>query len=121
MQDELDAQALELQQAMNIRKETEAAFRDAERLASEIIDFMPDATFAVDREGIVIAWNRAMEEMTGIRAEEMLGKGDYEYSLPFYGTRKPKLIDFVFQADEAVEKQYPLSGDGALPFLRKRW
>jgi PAS domain S-box-containing protein len=106
LQDQIDAQTLELEQEMKRRKETEAAFREAERLASDIIDFMPDATFAIDREGIVIAWNRAMEEMTGVRAEDMLGKGDYEYSLPFYQTRKPQLIDLVFKADEAVEKQY---------------
>jgi PAS domain S-box-containing protein len=106
LQDQLDAQTLELQQEMNIRKETEAVLRAAERLASDIIAFMPDPTFAIDREGIVIAWNRSMEEMTGVRAETMLGKGDHEYSLPFYGTRKPQLIDLIFEADEAVEKQY---------------
>ena len=105
LQDQLDAQTLELQQEMNIRKETEAVLRAAERLASDIIAFMPDPTFAIDREGIVIAWNRSMEEMTGVRAETMLGKGDHEYSLPFYGTRKPQLIDLIFEADEAGEKQ----------------
>ena len=51
----------------------------------EIIDFLPDATFVIDIEGRVIAWNHAMEELTGVSAESMLGKGDYEYSLPFYG------------------------------------
>ena len=27
-----------------------------------------------------IAWNRAIEEMTGIHAKDMLGKGNYEYA-----------------------------------------
>ncbi|MGA3206283.1 MAG: HD domain-containing phosphohydrolase [Syntrophales bacterium] len=106
LQDQLDAQNLELQQETNIRKQTEAALRQAERLASDAIDFMPDATFAIDREGIVIVWNRAMEELTMVKAEDMLGKGDHEYSLPFYGTRRPKLIDLVLKADAAIEKQY---------------
>ena len=32
----------------------------------EIIDFLPDATFVIDITGTVIAWNRAMEEITGV-------------------------------------------------------
>jgi len=34
-----------------------------------------------------------MEEMTGIKAEEMIGKGNYEYAIPFYQTRRPLLVD----------------------------
>lgn len=50
----------------------------------EIIDFLPDATFAIDLDGVVIAWNRAIEEMTGVAAAAVLGKGDCECSLPFW-------------------------------------
>ena len=56
--------------------------------------------------GKVIAWNHAIEEMTGVNAEEMLGKGNYEYSLPFYGMRRPILIDLVFIPDEEITKKY---------------
>jgi PAS domain-containing protein len=41
----------------------------------DIIDFLPDATFVTDKEGKVIAWNRAIGEMAGIRAADMVGKG----------------------------------------------
>jgi PAS domain S-box-containing protein len=78
----------------------------SEQHLSNIIDFLPDATFAIDRDGRVIAWNRAIEEMTGVRAENILGKGDYEYSLPLYGSRRPILIDLVIQRDEQIEKEY---------------
>jgi PAS domain S-box-containing protein len=44
--------------------------------------------------------------MTGVKAEDMLGKGDYEYALPFYGVRRPKLIDLIFRPNEEIEKQY---------------
>lgn len=71
-----------------------------------IIDFLPDATFVIDREGCVIAWNRAMEEMTGVPAGQMLGRGEYEYALPFYRERKPMLANLVFMPDEEVEKRY---------------
>ncbi|HQN17966.1 MAG TPA: PAS domain S-box protein, partial [Syntrophobacteraceae bacterium] len=87
-------------------KRTEEALRESEQRLKEIIDFLPDATFAIDRNGKVIAWNHAIEEMTGVSAECMLGKGDYEYSLPFYGVRRRILIDLVFESREEIERKY---------------
>ncbi len=82
----------------------------------DMIEFLPDATFAIDRDKKVVAWNRAIEEMTGTPKKEMLGKGDYEYSLPFYGKRRPILIDLVRNQDLAVISKYPqlVSTDGVL-------
>ncbi|MDQ5987612.1 MAG: Sensor histidine kinase RcsC [Syntrophus sp. SKADARSKE-3] len=88
------------------RKKAEAALVESERRMSNIIDFLPDATFAIDFEGRIIAWNKATEEMTGVPAEQMMGKGNYEYSLPFYGVRRPILIDFVFGQHEEIQKEY---------------
>jgi len=88
------------------RKRVEEALRTSEQRLADIIDFLPDATFAVDSEGIVIAWNRAMEEMTGVPKKEMIGKGNYEYALPFYGRRRPILIDLVFADEEEIRKNY---------------
>ena len=65
-----------------------------------------DATFAIDKDGRVIAWNRAMEELSGVRAVDILGKGNHEYSLPFYGKRQPLLADFVLRPDRDEEKRY---------------
>jgi len=79
---------------------------ELQRRESDIINFLPDATFAIDREGKVIAWNRSIEEMTGILAEDMLGKGDYEYAIPFYGERRPLLIDLSLLPDEVIERKY---------------
>ena len=87
-------------------KRAEDAIIDSWRRLTDIIDFLPDATLVIDVEGRVIAWNRAIEEMTGIRAGEMLGKGDYEYALPFYGERRPILIDLVATPKEELEKNY---------------
>ncbi len=88
------------------RKRAEIALRNSERRLTEIIDFLPDATFAIDLTGKVIAWNRAIEEMSGVKAESMVGKGDYEYALPFYGMRRPLMIDLVFKSDAEIEKNY---------------
>lgn len=88
------------------QKIAEEKILELQRRESDIINFLPDATFAIDREGRVIAWNRTMEEMTGVFAEDMLGKGDYEYAIPFYGEQRPLLIDLSLLPDEIIEKKY---------------
>ncbi|VVB73037.1 Methanogenesis regulatory histidine kinase FilI [uncultured archaeon] len=93
-------------------KKVEEALRESERRLMDIIDFLPDATFVIDKEGKVIAWNRAIEAMTGIKASDMIGKGDYEYALPFYGTRRPILIDLVLRSDKEIERRYERIEDG---------
>lgn len=83
-----------------------AAYLESEQRLSDIIDFLPDATFAIDLDGTIIAWNRAIETMTGVPKEEMIGKGNYEYSLPFYGKRRPILIDLIYVPDEEIATKY---------------
>jgi PAS domain S-box-containing protein len=79
---------------------------ESERRLADIIDFLPDATFVIDLQGKVIAWNRAIEEMTGVKATDMLGKGAYEYALPFYGIRRPIFIDLIFGRNANIAGQY---------------
>ncbi|MFA5348704.1 MAG: PAS domain S-box protein, partial [Methanoregula sp.] len=90
--------------AVERRKAVDALVESEQRLA-DIINFLPDATFAIDTNGVVIAWNRAIEEMTGISAAVMLGKGDYEYAIPFYNERRPILIDLVLETEEKISKR----------------
>ena len=72
---------------------------------SGVIYNIPDATFAIDRNGKVIAWNRALEELTGIGAADILGKGGFEYSLPFFHKRRPMIADLIFAPDIEIEKE----------------
>ena len=88
------------------RRQAEEAIRDSQRRLSEIIEFLPDATLIIDGDGKVIAWNRAIETLTGVKAEEMLGRGNYEYAIPFYGERRPILIDLALHPDPEWEKKY---------------
>ncbi|MEN6389490.1 MAG: PAS domain S-box protein [Syntrophomonas sp.] len=93
------------------RKATEAAIRESEQRLLNIINFLPDSTFVIDKEGKVIAWNKAMEDMTGIEAKEILGKGNYEYAIPFFGCARPVLIDLVLQPEAEVAGYYLLNND----------
>ena len=80
--------------------------RTLEPIVLDIIDSLPDATFAIDLEGKVIAWNSAMESMSGVKSRDMLSKGDYEYAIPFYHVRRPLLIDLVLVPDEDMKRHY---------------
>lgn len=109
-------------------RRAEESAKESEQLAKEIIDFLPDATFVIDKDGKIIAWNRAIEEMTGFRAKEMLGRDNYEHSIPFYGKRRPILIDLVNLPSEVLETEYAflrrdksgvLMGDATCPMVRK--
>jgi len=111
---------------ITVRKEAEERLRESERFLADVINFLPDATFVIDAGGRVIAWNRAIEEMTGVPAAEMIGKGDYEYALPFYGERRPILIDLALNPDSRYEGMYVsterhdtgLVGEAYMPALK---
>jgi PAS domain S-box-containing protein len=107
------------------RKQAEEALLESEQKLGNIIDFLPNATLVIDQAGKVIAWNKAIEEMTGIKAQDMVGRGNYEYALPFYGERRPILIDLVLhpQAEiaeyaEVKHTELTLSGVAHLPNFR---
>ncbi|MEI7433195.1 MAG: response regulator [Methanomicrobiales archaeon] len=103
--DEPKVQFIELENMIiqaTARKRAEDSLRESIRRLSDIISFLPDATLAIDRGGSLIAWNRAMEELTGVPAHQMLGRNEPDYSLAFYGKRRPLLIDLIFTTNEEV-------------------
>jgi PAS domain S-box-containing protein len=88
------------------RRMAEKSIHDHERREADILNFLPDATIAIDTKGIVIAWNHAMEMMTGVQASRILGKGNYEYAIPFYQERRPILIDLVLAPEDEIRAKY---------------
>jgi len=95
-----------LNSRINERERVQHALKNSEQRQAQIVNFLPDATWVIDNDGKVVTWNRAIEELTGIKAEDMLGKGNYEYALPFYGKRRPVLIDLIREWDETYEERY---------------
>jgi PAS domain S-box-containing protein len=88
------------------RKQAEERLKTSENQLARIIDFMPDPTLVIDANGRVMAWNRAIEKLTGVPKEEMLGKADHEYAVPFYGEQRPLLVDLVLEPDAELESRY---------------
>ena len=75
----------------------------AGRRLQAIIEFLPDPTFVIDEKNEVIAWNRAIEELTGVAKDKVVGHGPRAYAVPFYGAPRTLLIDFVELADEELK------------------
>jgi PAS domain S-box-containing protein len=80
----------------------------------DLLNFVPIPMLGVNTDGITTAWNTAVEEMTGWEASRVVGKGNYECSLPFYGIRRPMIVDLLMNPDpkwEATYLDYKREGD----------
>lgn len=112
---EIKRTMMHLQNEIYQHEQARQALLESEQKLINIIDFLPEATFVIDTNGKVIAWNKAIEEMTGIKAKDMVGKGNYEYALPFHGERRRILIDLVLEPEKGIDRYDEVkSEDGAL-------
>lgn len=88
------------------RQQAKRALLETENQMSSIFNFLPDATMVVNNQGKLLVWNKAAEDMTGVKVQDMAYQDNYEYALPFYGYRRPILVDLVLQPREEWEKDY---------------
>ena len=63
------------------------------QFAENLLESTSTPLFAIDTRHRVIIWNRAMTELTGVQAQEMLGT-DHQWQ-PFYPEARPTLCDLV--------------------------
>lgn len=96
----------ELRQQYAHLEKHEKELQDSKQLQEDIIGFLPDATCVIDKQGKILFWNRAMENLTGVKAEKVVGKGNYEYAYCLYGERKPILVDLVLNYDANIASRY---------------
>lgn len=103
------------------RKKAEKELRAAHQQLLDIIEFLPDATFVIDQDKKVIAWNRAIEEMTGVPEENIIGKSDYASVLPFYNNHEVDIVDMLFLvtkcdgSDSLNQKERTISKEFFIP------
>ena len=105
--EQLTAAEEELRQQYLDLAQSDSLIRESERRLADIINFLPDATFAIDQKGVVIAWNKAMEEITGVPGSRIIGTGDYSYAVPIWGKKQSILIDSVLKEEYDVGQLYP--------------
>jgi len=95
------------------RKQARDDLKESRRLMANLIDFLPDATFAINKENKVISWNRMMETMTGIPASAILGTKNYAQALARFNEERVPLVDRVFSPGTAPTIADPsLTQDG---------
>ncbi len=64
---------------------------------NHIIEFLPDGTFVVGNDGLIIAWNRGMEKLTGLNRSQIVGTPGPDVSLLIHGRKSYSLIELMLQ------------------------
>ncbi|MEN6438678.1 MAG: PAS domain S-box protein [Syntrophobacter sp.] len=98
--------AIETLEDVTARKEAEDVLISANRQLNDIIEFLPDATLVIDMDMKVIAWNRAIEDMTGVSRKEVIGKRRDTFTAPFLCEKRLYLFDLIDVRDEELESRY---------------
>jgi PAS domain-containing protein len=71
------------------------------------------AIFAIDKDHKVIHWNRACEELTGVKAAEIIGTKDHWK--PFYDHQRPCISDILIKGEaEKMPEHYTVYGPSVL-------
>lgn len=82
------------------QKEAEEALLENESKLTSIVQGSPIPTFVIDRQHRITHWNNALEELSGISAQDVIGTR--EQWRAFYPNARPCLADFLL--DEAYDK-----------------
>jgi two-component system sensor histidine kinase UhpB len=94
---ELQDESLMLSMALDIteRKQAEQALRDSEEKFRTFIEASLEAIMLIDEQGTLIEWNRAYEEVTGLKRNEAIGQHawDMQFRLALPERRTPELYE----------------------------
>ncbi|HYA13462.1 MAG TPA: PAS domain S-box protein [Syntrophales bacterium] len=82
------------------RKLVEMALKESEQKLYTTIQGSPIPTFVIGKDHRVIYWNRALENLSKMKAKAMIGTNQHWRA--FYGTERPCLADLLL--DDATEK-----------------
>ncbi|HJX34393.1 MAG TPA: PAS domain-containing protein, partial [Desulfatiglandales bacterium] len=89
--------------ALAREQEKSLTIRESKRYMDEIFDRYPLPTFVLDKNHRVIQWNKACEELSGIPAEEILGKKVWD---GFHVSDKGSLGDIVIDDMNSITRDY---------------
>jgi PAS domain S-box-containing protein len=127
--EQLTGELARLRQQLAEHKRAAEALRQNERRLHSVIEQARDGIALVDEQGIVVQWNRAMEQCTGLQAEEALGRPiwDVQLLLTPEEQRAPALGEYLragllqfLQTGQAVWADRTLEREHVLPDGSKR-
>jgi two-component system cell cycle sensor histidine kinase/response regulator CckA len=81
-------------------KKMEAALRESEQKLYSVIQFSPIPAFVIDKDHKLLYWNKALEELTGLKAKDMVGTAQQWRA--FYSDRRPCMADVLVDEDFAA-------------------
>jgi PAS domain S-box-containing protein len=86
--------------------EIERELIESEEALSQIIEGSTIPTFVINKDHVVTHWNTAMENLTGARAETMVGTT--RQSTPFWGEERPTMADVILDqiGKDEIKKLY---------------
>lgn len=98
---------------ITLRRNAEAMLLEQKNFSEQVIDKSAVAVFVLAHDHTVVLWNRACEELTGVRAAEMIGTSNHWR--PFYEEQRPTLADIILDNEhETVSLLYAKSSRSTL-------
>jgi len=99
------AGAIETLEDITERKIAEEALRDSEEKLNSVIEGSPIPTFVIGNDHRVLFWNRALERLSKIPAQEMIGTNQHWRA--FYAKERPCIADLLInETPEIIPEWY---------------
>ncbi len=93
----------EKSEALGREREKSYALSESKKYIDEIFERSPLATFIIDRSHRVIQWNRACYELTGVAAEDIIGKDVWEgFTINDHGS----IADIVIRDRNVIAEEF---------------
>lgn len=89
------------------QKRAELQMQIAYKEMQDILACIPDPVVIVDSKNIVLAWNAAMEQLTGVQKTGAIGRNDCDRLFPFYDPTCPALFTLFDASDVELNRYYP--------------
>ena len=110
------AGAVETLEDITEQKLAEEALRESQQRLYQILEGSPIPAFVIDRDHQVIFWNRALEELSRIRADDIVGTDQHWRA--FYASKRPCLADLIIDRKPSEVRRW-YAGKGAPSKLLK--
>ncbi len=95
----------EIRQSEIKRKRAENELKENEQRLHSVIGGLPIPAFVIDKNHRILYWNKALEELTKIKAEDVIGTSQQWRA--FYSSKRPCMADLlVNRGQEKISKWY---------------